>query len=169
MHPKASGCYRCSVGPASWSGNHLRACGDDCLCILQNPVSCLQPQWGLFRLFSRSSEPYLPARFLSPRYRQQRHEPGSWQAAAVGYENHEAAGTGLPAGLLGLGTLPGRAPRVEGTLPTLPVFLMSLLPSPLHPNTHRPSSTLLPFSLHRDPALKFVLSPYGLTVALAHA
>lgn len=177
---QASGCYGCSVGPTSWSWNQLRACGGDCLtpayglCMLQDPVSCLQPQWGLFRLFSRSSQPHLPDRLLHPGYWQQRHESGSWQAAVVGYKDHEAAGTDLPAGLSGLGTLPGghlvwRAPCVEGMLPTCPVFWMSLLPSPLFPNTHGPFSTLSPFSLHRDCVLNFgLLSPYSLTGALAH-
>lgn len=69
-------------------------------CVLQNPVSCVQPQWGLFRLFGCSSEPHFPGGLLSTRHRQQGHEPGSWQAAAVGHKNHEAAGTGLPCGSL---------------------------------------------------------------------
>lgn len=55
-------------------------------------------------------------------------------------------------------------------MPTLSVFLMSLLPSPLRPNTHEPFSSLLPFSLHRDCVLNFgLLSPYSLPGALAHA
>lgn len=115
--------------PTSWS-HRLRACAGDCLtpaclCVLQNPVSCLQPQWGLFRLFSCCSEPHLPDGLLGPRHWQQRHEPGSWEAAAVGHKSHEAAGTGPARGSLGAGYAAWTAPCVESALLMFPVFVMS--------------------------------------------
>lgn len=88
--------------------------------VLQNPVSRLQPQRGLFRLFGRSSEPPLPGGLLGTGHRQQGLESGSWQAAAVGHEKHEAAGPAPPPrvsrGGAGAGHTPGRAHGLRAPL-----------------------------------------------------
>ena len=65
-------------------------------CVLQDPVSRVQPQRGVFRLLGCSFEPHCPRGRVGTRHRRQGHQPGAGQAAALGHEDHEAAGGSFP-------------------------------------------------------------------------
>lgn len=162
------------MGPTSWSGNQLRACGGDCLtpaCVRCRILSlACSPNGAPFvcsaaapSLTSQtdSSAPDIGSKGMNQ-------VPGKlllWDTKTMKQQVRDLPACGSP----GAGQAAWRAPRVKGALPTLPMFLMSLLPSRFFPNIHGPFSTLSPFSLPRDRVLSFgLLSPYSLTGALAH-
>lgn len=171
-YPKASGCCGCFVGPTSWTGNHLRACADDCLtpaCIYCRILSlACSPNGASFVCSAAAPSLTSQTDSLAPDIgsKGMNQVPGKlllWDTKTM---KQQVWGSTWWASWGCLeGTLCG-----GHTAHTPCGFDESLLASPLRTNNHGPFSTLLPFSLYRDSILSFgLLSPYSLTGALAHA
>lgn len=126
-YPKASGCCGCFVGPTSWTGNHLRACADDCLtpaCIYCRILSlACSPNGASFVCSAAAPSLTSQTDSLAPDIgsKGMNQVPGKlllWDTKTMKQQVR-----GLPGGHPGAAW---RAPCVEGTPPTLPVVLMSL-------------------------------------------
>lgn len=152
VHWKASDCYSCFMGPTSWSGSHLRACGGDCLtraCVYCRILSLACSPNGASFVCSAAA-PSLTSQTdsiaLDIGSKGMNQVPGKlllWDTKTMKQQVQN-----LSVGLRALGILPGGNPVWRAQMPTLSVFLMSLLPSPLRPNSMSPSQVccLSPFT-----------------------